>query len=202
MCDGPGRAVPDGPIQPNPFGDRPEVHPSAFLDPTARIVGRVKIGQRVFVGPNAVVRADEPDNRGRVLPITIDEDCNVQDGVIVHALAGTEVTIGRGSSLAHGAIVHGPCTIGEGCFIGFGAVVFGSRLDQGVFVSSRAVVENANIPPDTFIPPAAVVSQDLIDRLRKTQPNQRRFMAGVVSANRRLAEGYLGLADALGDGDH
>jgi carbonic anhydrase/acetyltransferase-like protein (isoleucine patch superfamily) len=201
MRDGPVRAAPDGPIQPNPFGDRPEVHPSAFLDPTARIIGRVKIGQRVFVGPNAVVRADEPDDRGRVRPITIADDCNVQDGVIVHALAGTEVTIGPGSSLAHGAIVHGPCIIGEGCFIGFGAVVFGSRLDRGVFVSSRAVVENVNVPPDTFIPPAAVVSKDLIGRLRKTQPDQRRFMADVVSANRRLAEGYLGLANALGDGD-
>ena len=187
-------------MRPNPFGDWPEVHPTACIDPTAQVIGHVKIGPRVFVGPNAVVRADEPDERGCVRPIAIAEDCNVQDGVIVHALAGTEVAIGAGSSLAHGVIVHGPCRIGEGCFLGFGAVVFRSRLDQGVYVSSRAVVENADVPPDAFIPPAAVVSQDRVGQLRRTTDQERRFTEGVARANLKLAHGYRHLAEAAGSG--
>ena len=185
-------------IRPNPFGDWPVIHPSAYVDSTAQVIGHVKIGRHVFIGPNAVIRADEPDDGGQVCPIIVEDDCNVQDGVILHALAGTEVTIGQRTSLAHGAIVHGPCRIGERGFIGFGAVVFNSQFDRGVFVASRAVVENVNVPADTFIPALTFISQDRMNRLRKTEPQERSFMADVVKANRGLAEGYRGLTDARG----
>ena len=183
-------------IRPNPSGDRPVIHPSAYVDPTAQVIGRVKIGPHVLVGPNAILRADEAGDDGQVCPITVEGRCNVQDGVIIHALAGTEVMIGQRTSLAHGAVVHGPCEIGEGSFIGFGAVVFKARLGRGVFVASRAVVENVNVPPDTFIPPSTVISDDGVSRLRTTEPKERSFMADVVRANRRLADGYLGLTQA------
>ena len=188
-------------LRPNPSGDWPDVHPSAYLDPSAQIIGRVRIGPRVFIGPNVVIRADELDKDGTVKAIVVEGECNVQDGVIIHALAGTEVTIGQRTSLAHGAIVHGPCRIGEGCFLGFGAVVFGARLDSGVFVGHRAVVENVNVPADTYIPASTSVSQDRISGLRKTESKERSFMAGVVRANLRLTEGYLGLKQAADDSD-
>ena len=188
-------------IRPNPRGDWPEVHPTAYVDPTAQVIGRVQIGPRVFVGPNAVIRADEIDKDGEVSPIVVEAECNVQDGVIIHALAGAEVTIGQRTSLAHGAVVHGPCRISEGCFIGFGAVVFTSQLDRGVFVASRSVVENVNVPADTFIPVFTFISQDRINRLRKTEPKERSFMADVIRANLELAEGYLGLMQTRGDSD-
>ena len=179
------------PIRPNPRGDWPDVDPAAYIDPTAQVIGRVRIGPRVFVGPNAIIRADEFDTNGEVKAIVVEAECNIQDGVIIHALAGTEVTIGQRTSLAHGAIVHGPCRIGEDSFIGFGAVVFNSQCDRGVFVASRAVVENVNVPADTFIPAFTFISQDLISRLRKTEPRERSFMINVIKANLWLAEGYL-----------
>ena len=123
-------------IRPNPFGDWPEVPPTAYIDPTAQVIGHVKIGQYVFVGPNAVIRADEQDDSGHVCPIIVEDECNVQDGVIIHALAGTEVTIGQRTSLAHGAIVHGPCRIDEDSFIGFGAVVFIIANSIFIFISA------------------------------------------------------------------
>ncbi|MHC4192834.1 MAG: gamma carbonic anhydrase family protein, partial [Planctomycetota bacterium] len=82
-------------LHPNPNGDWPQVDPTAYIDPTARIVGKVHIGPEVFIGPNAVVRADETDDKGQVQPIEIQAQCNVQDGVIIHALGGTQVTVGR-----------------------------------------------------------------------------------------------------------
>ena len=181
-------------IRPNPRGDWPEIDPTAYIDPTAQVIGRVRIGPRVFVGPNAVLRADEVPAGGDVTPIVVEAECNVQDGVIVHALAGAEVTIGQRTSLAHGAIVHGPCSLGEGCFVGFGAVVFRANVSAGVFIAARAVVEAVDIPPNTFVPPLTLISQDQPGQLRKTNPRQREFMQGVIQANLKLAEGYLASA--------
>ena len=185
-------------IRPNPRGDWPEVHPSAYVDPTVQVIGRVWIGPRVFVGPNAVIRADELDKDGEVKAIVVEAECNVQDGVIIHALAGTQVTIGRRTSLAHGAIVHGPCSLGERCFVGFGAVVFKAKVGPGVFIAARAVVEEVDVPANTFIPSFAFISQDRFGRLRKTNPHERGFMEEVVEVNLRLAEGYLGSAQVKG----
>ncbi|HDZ19858.1 hypothetical protein LCGC14_0563090 [marine sediment metagenome] len=181
-------------IRPNPSGDWPEIDPTAYIDPTAQVIGRVRIGPRVFVGPNAVIRADEVPAGGDVKPIVVEAECNVQDGVIVHALAGSGVTIGQRTSLAHGAIVHGPCSLGERCFVGFGAVVFRANVSAGAFIAARAVVEDVDIPPETFVPPLTLISQDQLGQLRKTNPRQRDFMQGVIQTNLQLAEGYLASA--------
>ena len=188
-------------IRPNPCGDWPEVHPTAYIDPTAQVIGRVRIGPRVFVGPNAVIRADELDKDGMVRAIVVEAECNVQDGVIIHALAGTEVTIGQRTSLAHGAIVHGPCSLGERCFVGFGAVVFKANVGSGVFIAARAVVEDVDVPASTFIPSLAFISQDRVGRLRKTNSQERGFMENVIETNLKLAEGYIASAQVKGVAD-
>jgi hypothetical protein len=103
----------------NHAGDKPKVEASATIHPSAVVIGNVHIGEKVFVGPNAVIRADEPCPEGKVEAIVIEAEVNIQDGVIIHALGGSPVRIGKGSSLAHGAVVHGPCKVGENCFIGF-----------------------------------------------------------------------------------
>ena len=82
-------------LRPNPNGDIPKVDPTAYIDPTALLIGNVHIGPQVFVGPYAVIRADETDDKGQVQPIDIADECNVQDGVIIHALGGSGVKIGR-----------------------------------------------------------------------------------------------------------
>ena len=191
----------DKTIRPNPKGDWPDIHPTTYVDPTAQVIGCVRIGPRVFLGPNAVIRADEVDKNGQVSPIVVEAECNVQDGVIIHGLAGTEVTIGRRTSLAHGAIIHGPCRIGERCFVGFGAVVFKAKVGPGVFIAARTVVEDVDVPANTFIPSLAFVSQDRVSQLRETEPQEREFMEKVIETNLKLAEGYLGSAKAKGDED-
>ena len=178
-------------IRPNPRGDWPEIDPAAYIDPTAQVIGRVRIGPRVFVGPGAVIRADEADKNGEVKPIVLEAECNVQDGVIIHALAGTDVMVGPRTSLAHGAIIHGPCSLGDRCFVGFGAVVFKATVGSGVFIAARAVVQEADVPDNLFVPSSVAVSQNLLARLRTTTPHERGFMENIVEANIRLAEGYL-----------
>ena len=142
-------------IRPNPNGDWPEIDSTAYIDPSAQIIGNVRIGRRVFIGPNAVIRADESGKSDRVEVIEIGHECNVQDGVIIHALADTEVIIGQRTSLAHGCIIHGPCRLGEGCFVGFRAVVYNAVLGDGVFVGASAVVQAVELASKTLVPPAA-----------------------------------------------
>ena len=178
-------------LRANPNGDIAQVDSTAYVDPSAQLIGAIRIGPRVFVGPNAVLRADELSADGDVKPILIEADCNVQDGVIIHALAGTSVTVGAKTSLAHGAIIHGPCSLGDRCFVGFGAVVFKARLGSGVFIAARAVVEGVDLPADAVVGSTTITSQDQADQLGTTSPQQREFMADVVQANLKLTEGYL-----------
>ena len=98
-------------IRRNPRGDLPVVHDSAFVDPTAILCGRVVIHENVFIGPYAVIRADEVDANGHMEPIVIGAHSNIQDGVVIHSKSGAAVTIGERTSIAHRAIVHGPCTV-------------------------------------------------------------------------------------------
>lgn len=180
-------------LRPNPNGDWPKVDPTSYIDPTAQIIGNVHIGAQVYVGPNAVIRADETDTKGQVQPIEIAAQCNVQDGVIIHALAGTQVTVGQRTSLSHGCTIHGPCTIGQGCFIGFRAVVFKATLGNGVFVNAGAVVQGVDLVPNAFVPPAATVlsKRDVVRQVRETCPVDCEFMEKIANANLALTKGYL-----------
>jgi len=176
----------------NPNGDQPEVDPTAYIDPTAQVIGNVHIGARVYVGPNAVIRADEADDKGQVQPIEIGTGCNIQDGVIVHELGGTRVTIGRKTSLAHGCIIHGPCSIGQGCFVGFRAVVYNAALENGVFVGTGAVVQGVDLAENAFVPAAAAIlsKEDAARSVSTTSSANREFMEKVIKANLLLAKGY------------
>ena len=182
-------------IRPNPNGDLPKIHPTAYIDPSAQVIGNVHIGPKVYVGPNAVIRADESDDKGKVHSIEIAAECNIQDGVIIHALAGTKVKIEQQTSIAHGSIIHGPCTLGQNCFIGFKAVVYNAKVEDGAFISPNAVVQQVDLPANTFVPPtAAVTSPQDIDKLTKiTQANQD-FAKKVIKANITLSKGYIHIA--------
>lgn len=179
-------------IRPNPSGDWPQVDPTAYIDPTARIIGNVHIGPDVFVGPYAVIRADETDAEGRVHPVTIEAQCNIQDGVIIHALAGTSVVVGQRTSLSHGCTIHGPCNVGKGCFIGFRTVLYDAVLGDRVFVSTGAVIQEVELAADAFVPPAcSVVSgQQVSLSVGQTSSKERQFMRKVIAANLNLARGY------------
>jgi len=179
-------------LRPNPAGDWPQVDPTACIDPTAQIIGNVHIGPDVFVGPYAVIRADETDTEGRVHPVTIEAQCNIQDGVIIHALGGTSVTIGRRSSVSHGCTIHGPCTIGQGCFIGFKSVVYDAVLHDRIFVGTAAVVQSVTLQSDCSVRPATVlISNAAVEAMTGPLGSQEiQFMARVINANLKLIKGY------------
>ena len=132
-------------IRKSPRGDLTVVHDSAFVDPTAIVCGRVVVHENVFIGPYAVIRADEVDTNGHMEAIVIGAHSNIQDGVVIHSTSGAAVTIGERTSIAHRAIVHGPCSVGDGAFIGFNSVLFNCAVGEGCVVGHNAVVDGRDL---------------------------------------------------------
>lgn len=180
-----------GGLRPNPAGDLPQVDPTAFVDPSAQIMGNVRIGPKVYVGPLSVIRADEIDEEGKVHPVVIEEEAYVQDGVIIHARSGTEVRIGSGSNIAHGVVIHGPCNIGKGCFVALRAALYSCTLEDEVWVGIGSIVMRTTIPSHTMIPAGSVIRSNTdIGHFRLTNIKEDSYKESVHDASTKLREGY------------
>jgi len=181
-------------IRPNPVGDWPQIDSASFVDPSAQIMGNVRIGPKVYVGPQTVIRADEVDSHGKVSPVVIEEKAFIQDGVIIHARSGTSVTIGTGSNIAHGVIIHGPCEIGKGCFVALKAAIYRSTLEEEVWVGIGSVVMRTTIPSHTMIPAGSIIrSGSDIRQFRLTNVKEEEYKRHICEASDALRDGYLEL---------
>src|SRR5688572_6236280 len=124
----------------------PTVHPSAFVDMSAQVIGDVHLGAESSIWMNVVVRGD-------VNYIRIGDRSNIQDLTCIHVMRETHPTIiGNDVTVGHSAVVHG-CTIEDRCLIGMGAVLLnGCRIGTGSIVAAGAVV-----PEEMVIPPGSMV---------------------------------------------
>lgn len=178
-------------IRPNFVGDWPKIDPAAFVDPSAQIMGNVQIGPDVYVGPLTVIRADEPDASGKVHPVVIEAGSYVQDGVIIHAREGTEVRIGSGTNLAHGVIIHGPCLVGERCFLALRTTVYQSTLEEEVWVGIGSIIMRATVPSHTMIPAGSVIrSSNDVRSFRLTNVKEIEYQENVFKSSAALRDGY------------
>ncbi|CAG9298030.1 DapH/DapD/GlmU-related protein [Celerinatantimonas diazotrophica] len=185
-------------LRKNPTGHYPQVAQSAFIDPTAIICGHVIIEDNVFVGPYAVIRADEVAENGEIEPIVIKCDSNIQDGVVIHSKEGAAIHVGARSSIAHRSIVHGPCYVGDDVFIGFNSVVFNTHIGNGCVIRHNSVVDSIDLSPNFHIPPMTNVSAGFdLSSIAKVPPQYSEFSESVVSANNALVEGYKKIFNEL-----
>lgn len=185
-------------LRKNPAGDFPSVSEHAFIDPTAIICGKVVIEDNVFIGPYAVIRADELDNSGAMEPIVIKKDSNIQDGVVIHSKSGAAVTIGERTSIAHRSIIHGPCEVGDDVFIGFNSVIFRTTIGNGCVVRHNCVVDGLDLPDKFHIPPMTNIGPGFdLDSMATVPPEYLSFSESVISANHYLVQGYKKLANEL-----
>jgi carbonic anhydrase/acetyltransferase-like protein (isoleucine patch superfamily) len=181
-------------IRPNLAGDYPSIHPTALIDPSAQIIGNVQIDKDVFVGPLTVIRADQRGPDGKVAPIKIEEEVNIQDGVIVHSGPGASVTIGSKTSVAHGVVIHGPCTVGRGCFLAIRSLLYSATLEDHIWLGMGALVMRATLPSFTMVPAGNVIRgvPDALG-LRLVTDREKEYMEGVLAANSSLRLDYLEL---------
>ncbi|HYP68079.1 MAG TPA: carbonate dehydratase [Thiobacillaceae bacterium] len=178
-------------IRRNPNGDIPQVHEAAFVDPTAILCGKVIVRENVFIGPYAVIRADEVNADGDMEPIIIGAHSNIQDGVVIHCKAGGGVTIGRTTSIAHRSIVHGPCVVGDNVFVGFNSVLFNCTVGDGSVIRHNSVVEGCAVPPGFYIPSTVNIrSDEELAKIERVTPDVAGFSESVAQANSELVKGY------------
>ena len=118
---------------------------AAFVAENATLAGSVRLEKNSSVWYGAVLRADT----GR---IAIGENSNVQDNAVLHTGPGLDVTVGRGTSVGHGAVVHG-CTVGDGCLIGMHATILnGAVIGDGCLIAAGALVpENMQVPAGSLV---------------------------------------------------
>jgi carbonic anhydrase/acetyltransferase-like protein (isoleucine patch superfamily) len=122
-------------------GRRPRVHPGAYIDPAAQIIGDVTIEEGASVWPFSVLRGDQ-DNYVR-----LGRNSNVQDNSVLHVTPQSPCVVGAGVTIGHRAVVHA-CTIMDNVRIGIGAVVLdGAVVEEGAQVGAGALV-----PPGKVVP--------------------------------------------------
>jgi carbonic anhydrase/acetyltransferase-like protein (isoleucine patch superfamily) len=122
-------------------GKRPQVHPTAFIAPTATLVGDVIVEAEASVWYGVVVRAD-------FAPVVIRAGANVQDGSVIHGPPEVVTEIGPGATVAHLCVVHG-AVLGEECLVANGATVLdGARIGVRSMIAAGAVVKPGDVIPD------------------------------------------------------
>jgi len=121
------------------------IHPTAFIAPTASVMGDVTLGAEASVWFGAVLRGD-------MAPITIGAQTSLQDGTIVHVDEGAPCSIGARVGVGHRVILHG-CTVEDDCLIGMGSILLnGVRIGTGSVVAAGAVIpEGMQVPPRSLV---------------------------------------------------
>lgn len=125
-------------------GKIPQIHESAYIAPTAVIIGDVTIGEGSNIWFGAVLRGDWGT-------IIIGKKTSIQENVSIHNEIGSTVDIGDNCIIGHHAMIHGPCTIGDGCLVGIGAnVLHRSKMGEGAIIGAGAVLVGKEIPSRTL----------------------------------------------------
>ena len=124
---------------------KPQVDPTAWIAPSADVMGDVRIGPKACVLYQCVLRGD-------IEKIVVGEGSNIQDGAVIHLADEMPAIIGKYVTVGHKAIVHA-CTIEDECLIGMNATV----LDGAVIGKRSIVAAGAVVPPGMVVPPGSMV---------------------------------------------
>ncbi len=170
----------------------PVVHPTAFIHPTAVLIGDVIVGAGCFVGPGASLRGDF----GRLV---LEEGCNFQDNCVMHGFPGTDTTVERDGHIGHGAVLHG-CRVKENALIGMNAVVMdGAVIGEGAFVAALSFVRaGMEVPRRTIAAgvPAKILREVSDDEIAWKSSGTREYQGLARLCHESLVE-----ADALAELD-
>lgn len=126
-------------------GAIPVVHPTAYVHPTAVLIGKVSIGERCYIGPCASLRGDFGG-------IVVQAGANIQDCCVVHSFPGKECLVEENGHIGHGAILHG-CTVGKDAMVGMNAVI----MDEAEIGAFSIVGACAFVPIGMKVPERSLV---------------------------------------------
>ena len=150
----------------------PVVAKTAFVHPSAEVIGRVRVGDGASIWPGAVLRGD-------IERIVVGANSNIQDNAVLHTDRGVPTVVGRNVTVGHGAILHS-CRVSDGALIGMGSILLGgSVVGKGALVGARSLV-----PPRARIPaghlalgrPARTVRPLTLKEKKQLQKNAEQYL--------------------------
>lgn len=124
----------------------PVVDPTAYVHPSAVLIGDVIIGPNCYVGPCASLRGDF----GRLI---LERGSNIQDTCVMHGFPGTDTVVEEDGHIGHGAVLHG-CRVGRNALVGMNAVI----MDNAVIGEASIVAASAFVKAGVEIPPRMLVA--------------------------------------------
>jgi phenylacetic acid degradation protein len=126
-------------------GVTPVVHPTAYVHPSAVLIGDVIVGPRCYVGPLASLRGDF----GRLV---LEEGANLQDTCVMHGFPGCDTVVEQDGHIGHGAVLHG-CRIGRNALVGMNSVI----MDNAVIGAECIVAAMSFVRAGMEVPPRSLV---------------------------------------------
>ncbi len=161
-------------------GISPNIHKSAFIAPTASIIGNVTIGKGSGIWFNCVIRGD-------VEPISIGDNTNIQDGTVIHCTRnGGNTIIGNNVTIGHKALIHA-AKLEDACFVGMGAII----MDNSIIETGAMVAAGSLVTPNKLIRKGEIWAGNPAKFFRNLTEEEANFI--MISANNYLkhAEEYL-----------
>ncbi len=166
---------------------RPEVHDTAWIAPSADVIGQAILAEQVSLWFGAVLRADNG-------VIRVGARSNVQDGAVLHSDPDSPLTIGADCTVGHRAVLHG-CTIGDGCLIGMGATVLNDAvIGAGSLVGAGALVTEGKV----FTPGSLIVGAPA-RAVRTLEPGEIARWRGSATGYASRAAHYAAHLQPLGE---
>ena len=165
-------------------GLTPVIDPTAYVHPSAVLIGDVIIGAHCYVGPLASLRGDF----GRII---LEEGANLQDTCVMHGFPDSDTVVERNGHIGHGAVLHG-CRIGADALVGMNAVVMdAATIGARSFVSATAFVKAGFTCPEQSLvmgAPAIIKRQLSDEEVAWKQAGTREYQALAQRCLTRMQE--------------
>ncbi len=124
----------------------PVVDPTAYVHPSAVLIGDVIVGPGCYIGPCASLRGDF----GRLI---LEAGANLQDTCVMHGFPGTDTVVGENGHIGHGAVLHG-CRVGHNALVGMNAVI----MDNAVIGEASIIAASAFVKASEVVPSGVLVA--------------------------------------------
>ena len=127
-------------------GVKPVIHATAYIHPTAVLIGAVQIAENCYIGPNASLRGDFGT-------IILQKGVNFQDMCVAHGFPNGTTLIKQNAHISHGAVIHG-CTIGKNCMVGIQTVI----MDNAEIGDECMIAALSYIKPNFKAPNRSIIA--------------------------------------------